>query len=222
MLQRIGAAFLAGFLLGLERESRGRAAGLRTTILVCMAATFAMILSEIYYLNHTEANGQGVGWSPDPARLGAGILTGMGFIGAGVIVRQGQMVQGVTTAALMWFVTVIGFCFGSGQMALGTAGFVIAAVALYGLQHLDAWMQNERIFVLVVTLDPRGPEVDTLLARLTSDGLNPRLTGVSVDSAASTRTVTTSVRFKGRAALTPPQCVDRLASLSGVQYVELK
>ncbi len=83
-------------------------------------------------------------------------------------------------------------------------------------------MQNERIFVLSVTLDQRGPEIDTLLDRLRSDGLNPRLTGVSVDSAGATRTVTTSVRFKGRAALSPPQCVERLVTLPGVQHVELK
>src|SRR5438477_324936 len=111
MLLRLLLAFLAGMAVGWERESHGRPAGLRTNILACVASAVAMIVSEMLFAKSAAATATG-NWRPDPARLGAGILTGIGFLGAGTIIRHGNFVRGVTTAASLWFVTVLGLAFG--------------------------------------------------------------------------------------------------------------
>src|SRR5437867_8496223 len=84
---RLLLAFGAGFLVGWERESHGRPAGLRTNILACTAAALAMLISEVLFTQSAASAGSG-SWRPDPARLGAGILTGIGFLGGGTILRH--------------------------------------------------------------------------------------------------------------------------------------
>src|SRR5258706_10958488 len=105
ILLRILVASTAGLVIGWERESHGRPAGLRTTILTCIAAALAMIVSETLFTESAVTTATS-SWRPDPARLGAGILTGIGFLGAGTILRHENMIRGVTTAATLWFVTV--------------------------------------------------------------------------------------------------------------------
>ena len=110
---RLLLTLLAAAVIGLNREARGHAVGLRTTILVSLAACVAMIQANILLpLGGKTAASFGV---MDLMRLPLGILTGVGFIGAGTILRRGDLVTGVTIAATLWVVTVIGLCFGGGQ-----------------------------------------------------------------------------------------------------------
>ena len=88
ILLRIGLTLAAGFILGIERERHGRAAGLRTTLLVSLSACAVMIISDSFYVKSLALIGSAPAWHPDPARLAAGALSGMGFLGAGVIIRQ--------------------------------------------------------------------------------------------------------------------------------------
>lgn len=106
-------------LIGLNRGERGHAAGLRTTTLVCLAASVAMI--QMNLLLPVAGKKSDFFSVMDIMRLPLGILSGMGFIGAGAILRKGDTVSGVTTAATLWLVTVIGLCFGGGQLWLGAA-----------------------------------------------------------------------------------------------------
>lgn len=87
ILLRIGLTLVAGFILGIERERHGRAAGLRTTLLVSLSACAVMIISDSFYVKSLAIVGSEPAWHPDPARLAAGALSGMGFLGAGVIIR---------------------------------------------------------------------------------------------------------------------------------------
>lgn len=98
---RLLCAFVTGVFLGLEREVHGRPAGLRTTVLACVAAAMAMILSEYFALSHSATAASII--RSDPSRLAAGVLSGIGFLGAGTIFRSGSLVRGVTTAAVLWF-----------------------------------------------------------------------------------------------------------------------
>src|SRR4051812_6391896 len=139
MLLRLGLAVLAGVVVGYERESHGRAAGLRTTMLTCVAAAAAMILSTSIY----EGANIAINWRPDPTRIAAGILTGIGFLGAGAIVREGKTVRGVTTAAVLWFVTIIGMAFGAGQIVLGLLGLCVALGTLFVLPGVEAGIKND-------------------------------------------------------------------------------
>ena len=115
---RLALAILAGALIGLNRGEHGLPAGLRTTLLVCLAACLSMIQANILMASSGRTGDSFV--MMDVMRLPLGILSGMGFIGGGVILKRDNLVLGVTTAATLWFVTVLGLCFGGGQLALGS------------------------------------------------------------------------------------------------------
>ena len=133
---RLVLTVIAGTLVGIDRSERGQAAGLRTTILVCLAASVAMIQMNLLLPMAGKTADSFV--SLDLMRLPLGILTGMGFIGGGAILRRGNMVQGVTTAATLWLVTVIGLCLGGGQLALGMTTLAMALIVLWALKRLES------------------------------------------------------------------------------------
>lgn len=101
-------------------------------------------------------------------RFPLGILSGIGFIGAGAIVRRDNFVVGVTTAATIWFVTMIGLCFGGGQIALGAAGLAIGIIILTGLKAAEDRIKQDHLGKLLLVLDQSGPgevEIRASLAR---------------------------------------------------------
>src|ERR1700693_1631613 len=107
---RLALTVVAGTLIGLNRSEHGHSAGLRTTLLVCLAASVSMI--QVNLLLSMAGKSPGSFAVLDLMRLPLGILSGMGFIGAGAIVRYGSLVRGLTTATTLWFLTVLGLCFG--------------------------------------------------------------------------------------------------------------
>ena len=129
ILQRLALTLLAGTLIGLNRWERGRAAGLRTTLLVSLAASIAMTQTNVLLSTVGKAANSFV--VVDVMRLPLAVLSGMGFIGAGVILRRGQIV-GITTAATLWFTTVMGLCFGGSQVGIGLVALALGlAVVLW-------------------------------------------------------------------------------------------
>ncbi|HEY1944695.1 MAG TPA: MgtC/SapB family protein [Roseiarcus sp.] len=139
---RIVLTVLAALAIGFDRRARGRPAGMRTTLLVALAACLAMIQTN-WLMNS-------VGKTPDSfvvldlMRLPLGILTGVGFIGGGAILKRDDSVLGLTTAATLWFVTVVGLCMGGGQITLGVVGAVIGVIVLRGLYGLEERVHQER------------------------------------------------------------------------------
>jgi putative Mg2+ transporter-C (MgtC) family protein len=148
---RLALTVAAGLLIGINRDEHGRPAGLRTTLLVCLAASVAMIQANLLLPLAGRPNGSFV--MLDLMRLPLGILSGMGFLGAAAIVRRGDLVQGVTTAATLWIVTVIGLCFGGGQLTLGIAATVLVLLALWGLKRVEVFVHREHRATLTVTID---------------------------------------------------------------------
>src|SRR5205823_8605060 len=114
---RLAFATAAGAIIGFNRTEHGRPAEIRTTMHVCLAAAVAMI--EANLLLATAGKSADSFARMDILRLPLGILSGIGFLGGGVILKRGDIVLGVTTAATMWFVTVLGLCFGGGQLGAG-------------------------------------------------------------------------------------------------------
>ncbi len=142
--KRLALTAGAGLLLGLNRSARGRPAGLRTTCLVALAAALAMIKADP--LLATSGKSQDSFAVMDVMRLHLGILSGIGFIGAGTILKRGQLVTGVTTAATRWFVTVVGRCLGGGQIGLGLASVAIGRDDSWrGWSGIELRMRQERI-----------------------------------------------------------------------------
>ncbi|MFH0937993.1 MAG: MgtC/SapB family protein [Planctomycetota bacterium] len=191
---RIGLALAAGIVVGLERESHGRAAGLRTTVLVCVAATMAMILSEDLMAIY---GGTGEGrWRPDPARLGAGVLTGIGFLGAGSIIRHGDVVRGVTTAATLWLCTVIGLSFGAGYIVLGLIGLGVAIITLFVLPYVEGWVKNDWYATVSVDVNLDGPSEEELRRTLLNVGVKVKSMDLEYDLEHKKKIVRYDLKFK--------------------------
>ncbi len=138
---RLALTILAGLLIGYNRTEHGKAAGMRTTILVSAAASVTMILVNLLLPMAGRLPDSFV--TTDLMRLPLGILTGVGFIGGGAIIRRENLVVGVTTAATLWYVTVVGLCFGGGQLDLGVAATAIGIVALWALQWFELRLRQE-------------------------------------------------------------------------------
>ena len=122
LLIRILIAGLLGGIIGLERDIHGRSAGLRTHLLVCIGASLFMIMSEQIAI-HAKNNGI---ISSDPARIAAQIVTGIGFLGAGTIIREGFTIRGLTTAACLWVVAAIGMSVGAGYYILAVSTTIVS------------------------------------------------------------------------------------------------
>lgn len=125
-------AVLAGGLVGLEREYRDKAAGFRTLIFICAGACLFTILSAKFAPNN------------DPNRIAANIVTGVGFLGAGVILRDGGKVIGLTTAATIWLTAAVGMGIGGGEYLVSGIMVVIAMVVLWLLPAVEHRIDNTR------------------------------------------------------------------------------
>jgi putative Mg2+ transporter-C (MgtC) family protein len=149
----LGALF--GGVIGFERQVHGRPAGFRTHILVCIAAVLIMLVSEYYqYLNNVDPSYIRI----DPGRIAAGALAGVGFIGAGVVLKAGLSIQGLTTAACIWVVSAIGLAIGSGLYLAGTVTFVITIFSLASLRSVERKMPKLTFRFLTITADLNADE----------------------------------------------------------------
>jgi putative Mg2+ transporter-C (MgtC) family protein len=106
----------------------------------------------------------------DLMRLPLGILSGMGFIGAGAIVRKDNFVHGLTTAATLWFVTGLGLCFGGGQLALGLVGLTLGVLVLEVLKRVEDRWRQDRHAMLSVIIGTNGPTEKELTSKLQAEG----------------------------------------------------
>jgi putative Mg2+ transporter-C (MgtC) family protein len=149
---RLLLTMLACAVIGFDRGARGHAAGFRTTILVGLAASVAMIQANIL-LSLSGKTSESFA-QMDFMRLPLGILTGVGFIGAGTIVKKGDLVAGVTTAATLWFMTVIGLCFGGGQLILGGISTALAVFTLWALKWVEIVIPREHRARLNISCEP--------------------------------------------------------------------
>ena len=192
---RVALAFFAGMLLGLDRESHGRAAGLRTTILVCVAAALGMIFAEQVVVKTGIGTSTGI-LRPDPGRLAAGMLTGIGFLGAGSILRQENVVRGVTTAAMLWYVTVLGLAFGAGQIVLGLVGLGVALVVLIAMSALEKRIKSDWFGRVTVCAALEGPSEDEMRKWIEGMGVIVTSVDLEYDVQHKQRTVTFEVRAR--------------------------
>ena len=132
IVMRLGCAMLVGLVIGTERERTNRPAGMRTHILVSLGACVAAIAGGLLFQEYSP-----LGATPDPARLGAQVITGVGFLGAGTIMREGMSVKGLTTAASVWATACLGLAAGFGHYALSISGMLLIFITLTVLEVLE-------------------------------------------------------------------------------------
>src|SRR3954470_13706402 len=135
MMVRLLAAVGAGAAIGYERSFHGRPAGLRTHVLVCMASAVLMLVT-VYEAQWVRTVGES---RLDPTRMAQGIMTGIGFLGAGVIVKEGLNVRGLTTAASIWITAAIGVLAGVGLYLPMTFSVVLSLLVL----SVFRWIENQ-------------------------------------------------------------------------------
>lgn len=132
---RLGFAFLCGGIIGLEREYKRRSAGFRTHILICLGAGMTTLTGQFlaFHMHYTT----------DITRLGAQVIAGIGFIGAGAIITtQQHQVKGLTTAAGLWTTAIIGLSFGAGFFEAGILTTILILLAELYLSRLEYWMRK--------------------------------------------------------------------------------
>ncbi|MGB6450573.1 MAG: MgtC/SapB family protein [Steroidobacteraceae bacterium] len=212
---RLALTVAASVAIGYNRSEHGKAAGMRTTLLVCLAASVAMI--QVNLLLPTAGRSPDSFVMNDLMRLPLGILTGVGFIGGGVILRRDNMVVGVTTAATLWLVTVIGLCLGGGQIALGLITTGLGLFALWGLRGVEGWMRREYHAQLSIELDPSGPAEAEIRRRLGDAGLSIIGCRFVLDRAGEHRELTFDVcQLRRFASTETPALLRELAGAPGV------
>ena len=142
------AAIAAGGVIGWEREFRGRAAGIRTHILVCLASTLLMLAAvyQVEWMGQTPHDVIRI----DPVRMAHGVLTGIGFLCAGVIFREGFSIRGLTTAASLWITSALGLLYGASLNGLAISGTLATLLVLAGLRLLGNRMPRLRHTDIVV------------------------------------------------------------------------
>ncbi len=127
-------AVVLGGAVGLERETKGKFAGLRTNILICLGAAVFTIISKQ----------MGGGQESSLTRIAAGVVAGVGFLGAGAIIQDRGGIYGLTTAATIWMVASIGMACGAGFLLLAVTSTIIALIVLIGLTPLEKWVGSLR------------------------------------------------------------------------------
>ena len=220
---RLALSVLVGIVVGFNRSEHGKPAGMRTTLLVCLAASVAMI--QVNLLLPTAGRSSNSFVMNDLMRLPLGILTGVGFIGGGAILRRDNITVGVTTAATLWLVTVIGLCIGGGQIVLGLAATGLCLFALWVLRWVENAFRQERRAQLSIEHRHSGGEGDSPKAR--ERGLvefhGSRLTQQRKDN--HQELVFEINHFRRMTDTEAPAVVDALAELPGVvklQWDELR
>jgi putative Mg2+ transporter-C (MgtC) family protein len=162
-LLRLAVAALLGAAIGLERELDEKAAGLRTHMLVSVGSALFTLVSA-YGFREFLVNGKVVSF--DPSRIAAQIVTGVGFLGAGVIFRQGFTVRGLTTAASLWLVAAVGLAAGAGYWQGAVIGTAVALVSLRPLEHMKERLLPQRaanrLHVELAERESSGPVLEAL------------------------------------------------------------
>jgi putative Mg2+ transporter-C (MgtC) family protein len=207
-------------LIGFDRDEHGRSAGLRTTILVSLAACVAMIQMNLL----VQSNGK----PPDSyvvmdiMRLPLGILSGIGFIGAGAILKRGDIVFGLTTAATLWYVTVMGLCFGGGQLGTGVAAFAIGIAVLWGLHKMEREMPREQSGTLRLSVAAGGPDESELEKLLRGEGFRIASVSVAMDLLAEGKnSYTWKLKWLGHGhVVNVPPGIQALAAKPKIERVE--
>ncbi len=142
ILKLLLASTLGG-LIGLERQIQGQKAGFRTQLIVCLGSALFTIASVNFYENFGKIS--------DPARIAAQIVVGIGFLGAGVIIKYRNYIRGLTTAATLWVVSAIGVSVGMGEYLLSIVTTLIVLISLMVLKKLEHLLPADRYANIIVT-----------------------------------------------------------------------
>ena len=191
---RLACAMLVGLVIGTEREYTHRPAGMRTHILVALGACAVSITGELLFYQYNSIAGA----MPDPARLSAQVVTGVGFLGAGTIMREGFSVKGLTTAASVWAVACLGIAAGFGYYALAIFGMIFIFITLTIFEWLQDKLVKNHGDKLEFALE--SSDISASLSRINevAHAEQGQLKGFSVENAQNGHKIKFYIHFSGR------------------------
>ena len=165
-LFKLFVASVLGAAIGFERDIHGRAAGLRTHLLVSLGAAVFMILSESIAISYSSPGSQAL-FRVDPSRIAAQIITGIGFLGAGAIIKSGMSIRGLTTAACLWLSAAIGMSIGAGYYMIGVAATLLGLFTLVFLNRVERLYAKDsyRVLKVIVALETDISDVIDIVKR---------------------------------------------------------
>jgi putative Mg2+ transporter-C (MgtC) family protein len=208
LLARLLLAAVLGGAIGAERELNDQPAGLRTHMLLTIGACLFTLIS---------AYGFGGGLRTDPSRIAAQVVTGIGFLGGGAIVRHGLTVKGLTTAASIWATASVGVAVGAGRYVLGVGGAVLVVGTLFGLRRASNALQRLGVSREQLVLATRpGFDVERIVEALRGERVDLR--GVERQEGDGEDRVVLVVKLRPR--YQPERLLDALGRLEGVRQVD--
>jgi putative Mg2+ transporter-C (MgtC) family protein len=183
-----------------------------------LAAAVAMI--QVNLLLPTDGRASDSFVMNDLMRLPLGILTGVGFIGGGVILRRDDIIVGVTTAATLWLATVIGLCLGGGQIILGLAVSALGLAVLWPLQWIETRLPREHRARIAIELDAKGPGVAEMRRRIGAAGLSIVASRIEVHVSGETRRIEMELRrVRSAHEIETPALIEELTRTPGIVNV---
>jgi len=216
---RLLVAAAMGGAIGLEREQHGRSAGFRTQLLVALGSALAMVVS-LHFAQQYGSVSAATALRIDPARVAYGIMGGIGFLGAGAIIRHGTGVRGMTTAASLWCTAAVGMACGFGMYLTAVAATLIVIFALLVLEKVEEMFPSRRLGTAVVIASPPDRELAKRVRQaLAAAGAKPSEMQYDTDLAAGTDRVTAAFSISHRVDLAALQAA--LQQLPGVTRVSL-
>lgn len=186
---RLGLASVLGGLIGLERDIHGRAAGLRTHLLVSLGSAVFMVLSTF-----VASTAHGEKFVSDPGRIAAQVIAGIGFLGAGVIIKERATVRGLTTSACLWMVAGVGMAAGAGYPLVAVITTAFALVGLIVLKAFEKLYPKDFYRTLEITTDVKVSAAD-VITLVKSQRLTILSCGIVRDYVAGTARITLGLRF---------------------------
>ena len=214
---RLVVAALLGAAIGFERDTRGRPAGLRTHLIVSLASSLFMVVSTQFVYVQRYAPGDLV--SVDPSRIGSYVAAGIGFLGAGVILRTGGGVRGLTTAAGLWLVAAIGLAAGAGMYPESVLATAVGLLALWGLRRLEPKEDSAPPRKVSLVLDEGRPSAAEVARALGAAGF--KTTPVEFEHRRDERRVSVTLHV-GVGAATEARLVEILESQPGVRALRVE
>ncbi|MGE5381154.1 MAG: MgtC/SapB family protein [Methylocystaceae bacterium] len=213
IILRLALACLLGALIGLERESLNRPAGLRTYTLVCVGSALAMIVSlDMYYQYHNTVNA-------DPGRIAAQVVSGIGFLGAGTIMREGATVRGLTTAAGLWVVACVGLAAGAGlylPAIITTALVLFVLIYFFRFEQRITGMREYKAFIM--TIDDRPGQIGRIGSVLGDLGVS--IKNINLHHLDDDDGLEVEVMLYLPTHIHPSDVIDHLSNIAGMRSVD--
>lgn len=219
---RLALSALLGLVVGIEREIRRQPAGMRTHMLICVGAAVFTIISlhiPLYHL-HIPFSRLPIEFRSDPARIAAQIVSGIGFLGAGAIIKFGTNVRGITTAASMWAVAAVGMAAGAGMPDLAISATVIILIVLVLFERFELRLFFiEHFKTIEVRCLPQTASVEVVRGAIARRYIRIRTVDYESDNVGGLSVMRFSVRISEQVPV--QQLVDDILALPGVQGVRI-